>query len=303
MSQPKAVAYIDEAGEKGLIRNLTPDRDDKIGLLGSLVFPMHRIDEFRGAFDRPFVQFKTEGGDRLEKLHVTEAFRPGNEDLRPMAEAVRREVFQLVISKQVPVLYCARRMRNLRAAYVHFQNVMAKAKSSRRAKHIAISDHPSDDRVEEDLMLGLTLRIDAFGIDYSLDRIDVATDKMDMPIAMRLNEKIEQTRSVTFSQKVVKAFNMNTRQPVAGTISFRIADPPFEMDTKHVGDLIVVGKDDSFVFATDVVVNSLNDHLLSLAPEAKLNAPTSIRGWGLESRVLGTDDNAFEDLLITVSSS
>jgi hypothetical protein len=45
----KAVAYVEEAGEKGLIRNPIPALDQPIGLLGGLVTPTNRMPEFKAA--------------------------------------------------------------------------------------------------------------------------------------------------------------------------------------------------------------------------------------------------------------
>jgi hypothetical protein len=155
MTEIKAVAFIDEAGQKGYVRNLDAARDDEIGLLGSLIFPVARLEEYRTAFAVPFERFKSEGGSRFEILHITEAFRPGNESLRPMAVEVREVIFDLVVRMYVPIIYCARRMRLLRKWHLLTEEQKEFAKQARRATHIKIPDRPSADRVEQDLMLGL----------------------------------------------------------------------------------------------------------------------------------------------------
>jgi hypothetical protein len=297
MNVINGVAFIDEAGEKGFIRNLDPQRDHEIGVLGALVFPEQRLEEFRTEFSHPFERFKTEGGERLKKLHIVEAFKPGNEDLRPMAIEVRDAIFELLRSKQVPIVYCARRMRSLREAHERLEKLKAEAKAARQATHIAIRDRPSTDRVEQDLMIGLALRLDAFAEDAKLNQIDLMTDDMDLPILAGLTESANRTRSISSSQKVIKAFDLNDRRQVEGTISFTVPNPPFELDTKHLGALGILGKVDPLVFATDTVVNALNDHLSSLAPDQRLNAPSSIAGWALQDRVYGVMDDALEDIL------
>jgi hypothetical protein len=96
----------------------------------------------------------------------------------------------------------------------------------------------------------------------------------------------------------VKVFDLNARKPIEGMITFMVPNPPFEVDVKHVGQLVVVGKDDPLVFAADVVVNALNDHLSSpLLNDAPLNAPLSIKNWPLEDRVWGARNDAFEDFI------
>ena len=96
---------------------------------------------------------------------------------------------------------------------------------------------------------------------------------------------------------MIKAFDLNARKQVQGKITFTVPNPPFELDAKHLGALDILGKVDPLVFATDTVVNALNDHLSSLAPDQRLNAPSSIAGWVLEDRVYGVMDDALEDIL------
>jgi len=297
MNVINGVAFIDEAGEKGFIRNLDPQRDHEIGLLGALVFPAHRLEEFRAAFTPPFERFKTEGGSRLKKLHITEAFKPGNEDLRPMAVEVRGVIFELLRSKQVPIVYCARRMRLLREAHERLEALKAQAKAARQATHIAIPDRPSADRIEQDLMIGLALRLDAFAEDAKLGAIELMTDDMDLPVLAGLRESADRTRSISSSQRVIKAFDLNARKQVQGKIAFTVSNPPFELDAKHLGALDILGKVDPLVFATDTVVNALKDHLSSLVAHQLLNAPSSIAGWVLRDRVWGVMDGSLDDIL------
>jgi hypothetical protein len=292
----KAVGFLDEAGEKGLIRNLKQDRDKTIALLGALVFPLNRIDEFRQAFAPLFDRFKKEGGSQLKKLHIAEAFAPGNENLRPMATEVRGAVFDLIRSKQVPIIYVARRMKLLREAHVRLEALKAQALTTRRATHISMPNRLSLDRIEQDLMTGLALRLDAFAEDAKIDLIDLATDQIDIPISLALKESVDQTRSISLSQKIVKAYDLNKRKPVQGSITMSVKNPPFELDVRRVGSLKVVGKDDPLTFAIDVIVNALNDHLSALNANEPLNAPSSIAGWALEDRVRGVADGMAEDL-------
>ena len=81
-----------------------------------------------------------------------------------------------------------------------------------------------------------------------------------------------------------------------GKIKFSVPNPPFELDVRHLARLDIVGKVDPLVFATDAVVNALNDHLTSLPADRPLNAPSSVAGWGLQDRLYGVMDGAAEDL-------
>jgi hypothetical protein len=102
--------------------------------------------------------------------------------------------------------------------------------------------------------------------------------------------------TITFSQKVVKAYDLRAKKPVQGTITMSAPNAPFELNITHVGKLAVIGKDDPLVFAVDVVVNALNKHLSTLQSDAPLNAPSSIADWALSDRVWGVMDGMAEDL-------
>jgi hypothetical protein len=295
MTKRNAIAFIDEAGEKGLIRNLQEDRDEKIGLLSSLICPTDRIDEFRAAFAPAFDRFKAEGGAQLEKTHITEAFKPGNESLREMAAEVRKEILKVILRENVPIIYCARRMRLLREAGEGIDDLRKRAKESRRATHIAVPARPSTARVEHDLFTGLVLRLDAFAQDFNLGLIELATDEIDLPVALGIAQSIDETRSLSSSVTTVKAYDLITKKPVQKALTVTVS-APFELDVKHIGKLAVVGKDDPLVFAADVIANSLNEHLLSLSNTSPLNAPSSIKGWAFEARVIGVLEDALEDL-------
>lgn len=146
-------------------------------------------------------------------------------------------------------------------------------------------------------MLGLALRIDALAQDMKWRMVDLATDELDLPIALGLTESIDFGRSISFSQTRVKAFDMRRKEKLAGSITIQVKNAPFELDIKRVGQLTVVGKDDPFIFATDIVANSLFNHLTNLPVDARLNAPSSISGWELATSVLGVDENSMDDIL------
>ena len=69
------------------------------------------------------------------------------------------------------------------------------------------------------------------------------------------------------------------------------------MNTRLLGQLRVAGKQDLLILATDMVANSLYDHLAGLPAVAYLNRPQSIAGWKLQDRVYGARDDAIEDIL------
>jgi hypothetical protein len=71
-------AYVDEAGARGLLRELKSERDQEISLMCALVFEpgghAKAIEIFRPGLEA-FCQAMPPGA----KLHITDAFKPGNE--------------------------------------------------------------------------------------------------------------------------------------------------------------------------------------------------------------------------------
>jgi hypothetical protein len=131
----------------------------------------------------------------------------------------------------------------------------------------------------------------------TLKRQAATSSQLDIPIAAGLEERINAMRSISFSQTVLKVFDLTARQPLRKTITFKVNNPPFPINATHLGVLKVVGKDDPLVFAADAVVNTLNDHLSSLSPAAPLSALSSIQNWTLRDRVWGQRDDAIEETL------
>ena len=121
-------------------------------------------------------------------------------------------------------------------------------------------------------------------------------DELDPKVARRYNDTINRTRNIGHSTRRVKGWDPKTESIVEGQISFR-ADAHFPLNTSFLGHLSVAGKQDPLILATDIVANSLYDHLMGLPDEAYLNRPQSITGWELEDQVYGTREDAIEDIL------
>ena len=72
------VAFVDEAGAKGLSRNLMQDRDSELGVFCALLVPTSRLSALRERVSPGFERFKLLMPDGA-KLHITEAFKHGGE--------------------------------------------------------------------------------------------------------------------------------------------------------------------------------------------------------------------------------
>ena len=288
------LAFVDESGASGCSRKLTPARDHELGLVCALLVPAPCVEEFRSVF-RPGYQRFVDAMPDGAKLHITDAFASGHERWETVAESVRAEFFRLIHHLQIPVVYEARRLAVERDAHELRESLVPRANAARRSP-IRIPDRPSQATVEDQLILGLALKLDAFCQDAGRRRIDLMFDELDTKVANRYNDAVNRTRNIGRSTHRVKGWNLLTKSPVERAISVQ-ADAPFPLHTRFLGELRVAGKLDPLVLATDTVANSLYHHLVGLPAKAYLNRPQSIAGWELEDRVYGARDDAIEDIL------
>lgn len=198
------------------------------------------------------------------------------------------------------VIYSARRVRLSRIAHESSQALKVKAQIAKISPvKITGSNRPSDWRIEDDLIISLSLRLDAFADDmasqvHNVKQVDLLFDEID--IAKRYETQIQRTREVSNSVTTVAGWDPVQGMPVEGAIEFQV-DAPFRIDTKFVGKIQVMGKEHPLVLATDVVTNYLAHHLKKLPPDAPVNSPRSVTGWVLEEQVWGVSDNAMDDIL------
>ena len=289
-----ALAFVDEAGARGYSRKLTPARDHEIGIVCALLVPAPRVEQFRDAFSPGYQRF-LDAMPEGAKLHITDAFASGNEPWATVARSVRAEFYRLIRRLQVPVVYEARRLALERDAHERREASIAQAKAVRRSP-IRIPERPNQATVEDQFVLGLALKLDAFCEDFGLQGVELMLDHLDRKAAQRYVEAVDRTRNIARSTHRLRGWNPQTKSAVEGEISFQ-ADAPFPLHTRFLGDLLVVGKLDPLVLATDIATNSLYNHLVSLPSTAYLNCPQSIAGWELEDRVYGVRDDAIEDIV------
>ncbi|MFA7240579.1 MAG: hypothetical protein WC091_10730 [Sulfuricellaceae bacterium] len=292
------VAYVDEAGKMGYSRNLVSDHDNMLGVMCALAYPSEYLDEMREAYRDGFNRFCA-AAPQGAKIHFTDAFKPGNEAWAAVAGSVREEFFELIRSQQVPVIYDARRLLLEREAHERLEALKMKAKAAKRSRiRIPETDRPSTERIETQIIQGLALKLEVLAEELNRDCVDLYFDEIDIELRRHYEQTIDGLRNIATSSHIVKGWDPDTRQEVSGTISFSVRTPPFEMDVKRIGRVIVAGKSDPLVLATDAVSNALHYHLLKCLPtNAKLNAPSSIEAWVLGDRVWGVRDDAFEDII------
>jgi hypothetical protein len=122
-------AYVDEAGARGLVRELKPERDQAISLMCALVFEpgghAKAIETFRPGFEA-FCHAMPLGA----KLHITEAFKPGNEAWGKVSAEVRKEYVAHVKTVRPMIMYSARRLRLARDGHARDQMLIAAAQAA-----------------------------------------------------------------------------------------------------------------------------------------------------------------------------
>lgn len=290
------LAYTDEAGTRGPVRDLTPAQDHEISLLCSLPVPSEHDEQLRRTLQPLYERFKAAAPPGAT-LHVTDAFLPGNEAWRTVTEAVRYELFCTMHAMRIIVIYAARRAQVARTMFDIGETVVAHAKSKKMSKvKIVGGNRPNDLRLEDDLMINLALLFDAFAEHEGRKRVDIKFDQTDAAVVKRYEKAIEVTRNISQSQKTVQGWDPEKQERVFREMIIK-AGAPFPLDTRYVGNISVVGKDDALIFATDVVANSLWRHLRTLPPDAPLNSATSVATWPLGELVWGKDHDKLFDTL------
>lgn len=292
------LAYIDEAGERGLVRDLTPTRDSEFGLMCALVFEPGKHERAIKAFTPGFNAFR-DAKPPHAKLHLTDAFAAGNEAWRPAAEKVREDFLSLFLIERPTIVYTARRCRLSRLAHEQQERISSNKPIRRSNISTNGENRPSDWRIEDDLIQCLALRLDDLAEsktqDGAVTEVNLLFDETNEAVAKRYEAMIDQTKAISHSNKNVHGWDRNAQKKVTGTVKFTI-DADFRLDTRYLGGVHIAGKHHPLVLATDIAANHLHHHLSQLASDAPLNAPKSVAGWRLGELVTGTREHATEDL-------
>ena len=242
-----------------------------------------------------FERFRVACKGKIPKLHVTDAF--ASNELRPVAKAVRDEIFSVIQDSSAVIVYDALRLALLRRRHATNESLKSDALAARRNTSIQFSKNPSTERVEHELMQGLALKLDALAEDRDWSRLDLYIDHVDAEIQRCLEQSMATVRSVADHDQVIKAYDRNAGQPVEEVVRVKVMGDARELNVTRIGQLTVDDQVTPLLFAADVILNSLSRHLDALSPDAPLNAPSSIEGWQLAKLVYGVREGAFEDLL------
>ena len=291
-SRADTLAFVDEAGGGGYSRKLTPKRDHEVGLVCALLVPAAKLDAFHDVFTCGYRRFVA-ATPQDAKLHITDAFRPGFKSWAGVARSVRTDFYGLIRKHEVPVVYEARRLGLDRKSYELFENSLP-ARRSQLDSHSAKSNHPNQSQVEDSLLTGLFLKLDAFCADFHCEQVDLIFDTLNEGVARNYRKILDSTHKISHSSRIQTRRHPDPAERWTLRLETKI-EAPFPLDTRFLGDLHVAGKGSPLALATDIVANGLYEHLRNLPADAPLNCPTSVKGWELEGRVYGVRENAFED--------
>jgi len=287
------LAVVDEAGEHGLLRRLTPRRDEKFGLLCALLLPAEHIDAIRADI-RPLYDDFVRAAPANAKLHITDAFLPHYREWGLVATRVRRELFDYMLERGLYLTYAARRCAVARATHGLSEGFIQRAMENHPANLRRHRRVPAG-RFEDLLMAHFALRLDSFAHDYKRETVLLAFDEIDQKITAGYLDVIEQARNFG---KPMPGGGDAARSPPKYQLTFSVEGTGADMlSASRLGGLQVYGKCDPLVFAADVVANSLHRHLAMLAADAPLNVASSVARWVLEPVTWGVIEHSVADYI------
>ena len=200
-------AYVDEAGAGGLARSLTGLRDNEFGLMCAILFNPTTHAQAIQMFTPPFETFRN-SMPLGAKLHITNAFQPGNEKWRKVAEEVRETYLQLIAQTKPVIIYAVRSLRLSRLAHLaSAESKKIAQESARSAVKISDGNRPSDSHIEDDLMVSLAIHLDASAeiVDENIGGAkQVELHFAEIDITSRYESVIQQTREISTSVALVR---------------------------------------------------------------------------------------------------
>lgn len=291
----RPIAYVDEAGRFGLVRDITPDDDHLIAVLAAVVFEPEQRERAIHDLTPPFEAFKR-AAPLGAKLHITDAFAPGNEEWAAVAREVRETYLSTLACLSCPIIYAARRHRIARWLRDTLDHAIEAYPAPPSPIRVIGSERPDPERIEDTVMKYLALRLDAYADDHGIGLIDVIFDSTDDGVMRRYQAAVARTKSISSTVHTVHGWHRDDQKRVSATVRSTVSSS-VPVDTQFVGKLLVSEKDDPLVLAADIAANSINHHLVKLAADAPLHIPETMQGWTLHHLLWGNRDSPIEDIL------
>lgn len=291
-----ARAYIDESGAKGFADNPKPG---EFGLLLAVVIPTAEEATLRAKLDPSFRTFKGTLPAGM-KVHITDAITSCDASVKATAEATRDAFVQVAGAANLSVMYEALSARRFAPARDNLSALASSAKAVRRSD-VRITAHAHRDRLDEELFVGLCVKIDCNAQEREFAHVGLVSDTLDPAIKDAYQRTLDSARGAGDRVDTVKGFELSSKTKVSGTIRVKTEVPTrsgFEPAVTRLGDVAVQVAPDPLLLLADILANSLRYHLAQLDIDVDpLNAPASTVGWSLASKLWGQMDDYFMDAL------
>lgn len=285
----RAIIVVDEAGEKGLIRNVIGRPADSIGLVVGIIG-----DEkvYKKASEALLLRVE-HLLPSTEKAHAS-SIRPS------MRDRLKREVATFSRSERFGIVYFAKycgsyqvHERMLAESFKHLPEYQG-------PKHIRFNSAKRDDdrRMETDLFSGMLSSAEVILRSMS-DRTDstifadILVDQVDKPILEEWKAAVVQLSSAARVSRH-RGWNLLKKEPVATQLVIETDD---EWSARHLSAEIKVGQPTETLVA-DVVASTLLSHLKALPYPSALNSKAAISGFWLEQYTHVSPYPIIDDLMV-----
>lgn len=232
------------------------------------------------------------------KIHITDAMGSDNASVRMTAEATRDAFVHVARAAKLSLIYEALSATRFAQERDGHKAIAAATQAARRSS-VRITTHAHRDRLDEELFVGLCVKIDGYAEDAALAHVGLVSDTLDALIKDAYQRTLDSARDAVDRAESVKGFDLSSKAKVSGSIRIRVDVPAgsgFEPAVTRLGDVTVQTEPDPLLLLADILANSLRHHLGRLDVDVDpLNAPNSIAGWPLALKVWGAMDEYFMD--------
>jgi hypothetical protein len=292
----EACAYIDESGAKGFVNAARPG---EFGLLLAVVVRSVDETELRRKLDPAFQTFVRALHAGM-KVHITDAIASGDAALQATAVATRDAFLRTANDAPLAIIYEAISATRFARRRDDPKALAAGAKATRRLD-VRTTTHPHRDRLDEELFVGLCVKIDEYAKESTLMHVGLVSDILDGAIKDAYQQTLDDARDADDSVENVKGYDLASKRQVTATVRIKIEAPAgsgFEPAVTRLGEVAVETVPDPLLLLADILANGLRHHLAQRSVDIDpLNAPASVAGWPLESKVWGVMDNYIMDTL------
>ncbi|WP_146867723.1 hypothetical protein [Acetobacter indonesiensis] len=296
------VSFIDESGINGLVRNLKPQDDEKISLICALPIPAEDISFVRRLV-APYYKIFSDAAPIGQKLHVTSAFAPDQEQWRVAAEVARNGIFDVIKNRKLIIIYAARRCGRTRLAYERNKEDRVKAALINQESDLTIPgiERPGNEFTLELPMLTLLAKINSFLYKLGRLRSDICSDEIDPKWRRAYGKIIKDLHEIRESDCYVIKRKISTNEVIKFDAKIKL-ETNIEEIPSRIGLILDSKKgqcvgDDPLIFMADIVANHLHRHLSSLDISSPLNASESITGWELGVRTVISKNSCLLDIV------